>query len=108
MLAVEAALANGNQVSILPAAGGAPTQLTDQAGESGPHSWAPTEIGSPSRGNGLWNVWWVARRTRQTGQLTRYTKPTAFVRYPAWAPSGGQIVYEYAETAGNVWMIGID
>lgn len=110
MLAVEAARAKGNQVSILPVSGGEPTQLTDEAGESWPHSWSPTgdRIAFAAQREGLWNVWWVARGTRQTRQLTRYTRPTAFVRYPAWAPSGDQIVYEYAETTGNVWTIGVD
>jgi hypothetical protein len=27
------------------------------------------------------------------------------VRYPSWSLLGNQIVYEYAETTGNIWMI---
>jgi len=29
----------------------------------------------------------------------------AFVRYPAWSPLGNQIVYEYNETSGNIWLM---
>jgi hypothetical protein len=36
-------------------------------------------------------------------QLTNYSKLNTFVRYPAWSPT--QIVYEYAETTGNIWML---
>ena len=32
-------------------------------------------------------------------------KLNAFVRYPAWSPLGNQIAYEYAETAGNIWLM---
>jgi len=28
-----------------------------------------------------------------------------YVRYPAWSPAGDQIVYEYAKTTGNIWMV---
>jgi len=27
------------------------------------------------------------------------------VRYPAWSPRGDAIVYEYAETTGNIWLL---
>jgi len=106
-LAVEAKLTKGSQVAIVPAAGGALTPLTDEPGESWPHSFSPSgeRIAFAALRDGLWNVWWVSRATRQSRQLTRYAKPTAFVRYPAWSPSGDEVVYEYAETTGNVWMI---
>ncbi len=55
--------------------------------------------------NGVWNVWWVSRSTKQQKQVTNYKKLNAFVRYPAWSPLGNQIVYEYAETTGNIWMM---
>jgi hypothetical protein len=27
------------------------------------------------------------------------------IRYPAWSRLADQIVYEYVETAGNIWMM---
>jgi hypothetical protein len=36
--------------------------------------------------------------------LTDYGKLNALVRYPAWSPNGNQIIYEYSETTGNVWV----
>ena len=38
-------------------------------------------------------------------QLTGYDKLNTFVRYSAWSPSGDRIVYEYAVTTGNIWLI---
>ena len=37
--------------------------------------------------------------------MTGYDKLNTFVRYPAWSPSGDRIVYEYAVTTGNIWLI---
>ena len=42
--------------------------------------------------------------TRET-RLTDYLRLNAYVRYPAWSPRDDQIVFEYAETTGNVWLL---
>ena len=31
--------------------------------------------------------------------------PGVAERYPAWSPLGNQIVYEYSETTGNIWLM---
>jgi len=91
----------------VPSGGGTPTQLTFDRGLSYAHSWSPDgdKIAFAGFRNGFWNIWWVSRSTKQTKQLTNCTRLNSFVRYPAWSPLGTQIVYEYAEAFGNIWLM---
>ena len=91
---------------VLPVDGGLPTQLTFDKGQSWAFDFSPDSdkvLFAASR-NGIWNVWWVSRSTKKKQQLTNYTALNSFVRYPAWSPLGNEIVYEYSETSGNVWV----
>ncbi len=54
--------------------------------------------------NGVWNLYWVSRLTKQQKQLTNYKKLNSFVRYLTWSPLKNQIAFEYAETTGNIWI----
>jgi Tol biopolymer transport system component len=92
---------------VIPSDGGESTQLTSGAGKSWPFSWSPDgdKIVFAGERNGVWNVWWVSRSTREQKQLTNYTRLNGFVRYPAWSPLGNQIVFESAETHGNIWLM---
>jgi Tol biopolymer transport system component len=47
----------------------------------------------------------VSRGNKTEKQITNYSKLNTFVRYPSWSPRGDQIVYEFAETTGNIWMM---
>jgi Tol biopolymer transport system component/DNA-binding winged helix-turn-helix (wHTH) protein len=81
-------------------------QLTTEAGQSWPWSWAPdndTIVYAGSR-QGVWNLWQVSRTTRIQKRLTDYTSLRTFVRYPAWSPRGDRIVYEFNETKGNIYV----
>jgi Tol biopolymer transport system component len=93
--------------AIIPSGGGAPAQLTDEAGQSWPGGWSPDgdKIAFAGLRDGYWNIWWVSRGDRRQKQITRLTRPNAYVRFPSWSPRGDQIVYEYAETTGNIWMM---
>ena len=92
---------------IIPNESGTPTQLTSGHGRSWPYSFSPDgdKILFAGERNGVWNVWWISRSTKKQKQLTNYTKPNAYVRYPAWSPLGNQIAYEYSETTGNIWLM---
>ena len=94
-------------IAVMPADGGPPVQLTSAPGQSWPHSWSPggDKIAFAGSRDGRWNVWWVAADGRAQKQLTNFTRPNAYVRYPAWSPRGDQIVFEYAEVRGNVWLL---
>ena len=94
-------------IAFIPSDGGAYTQLTFEHGQSWPGSWSPggEKIAFAGQRDGVWNIWWVSRATKAQKRVTNYAKLNAYVRYPAWSPRGDQIVYEYAETRGNIWMM---
>ncbi|MGE0128371.1 MAG: winged helix-turn-helix domain-containing protein [Blastocatellales bacterium] len=94
-------------VAVIPSGGGAPAQLTNEAGQSWPGGWSPDgdKIAFAGLRDGYWNIWWVSHGARRQKQITKLMKPNAYVRFPSWSPRGDQIVYEYAETTGNIWMM---
>ena len=106
-LAVELKQGEESYVAITPSNGGPVTQLTFDHGWSFVHSWSPDgdKIAFAGRRNGIWNIYWVSRATGRQKQLTNYTGLNSTVRYPAWSPLNNQIVYEYVETTGNIWML---
>ena len=101
------AFEDGSEIAIVPARGGPVTVLAADHQPSFVSDWAPDndKIVFAGLRNGVWNIWWVSRRTRQEKQLTHYTNENEYVRYPAWSPRGDQIVYEYAETTANIWTM---
>jgi Tol biopolymer transport system component/DNA-binding winged helix-turn-helix (wHTH) protein len=106
-VAVEMKRGDDTYIAFIPRDGGPHTQLTFERGQSWPGSWSPDsdKVAFAGQRDGVWNIWWVSRKTKAELQVTNYTKPNAYVRYPAWSPRGDQIVYEYAETTGNIWMM---
>ena len=105
-LALEMTHGDDTNISVVPSAGGTPAQLTHDRGLSWAYSWSPDgdKIAFAGCRNGVWNVYWVARSTGEQKQVTDYSKVNSYVRYPSWSPLGNRIVYEYAETTGNIWM----
>jgi Tol biopolymer transport system component/DNA-binding winged helix-turn-helix (wHTH) protein len=106
LIAFELKRGDSSHVAIIPSGGGQPVQLTSDVGQSFAHSWSPDgeRIAFAGFRNGFWNVWWVSRRDKTEKQVTNHSRLNAYVRYPAWSPLGNQIVYEYAETTGNIWL----
>lgn len=94
-------------VGVIPSEGGEPIQLTFDKGQSLAYDWLADndKILFAGQRDGLWNIYWVSRSTKEVKKLTNFTKLNAYVRYPTWSPLNTQIVYEYAETTGNIWMI---
>lgn len=107
IIAVEAKRGEDAHLMIMAADGGPLTQLTFDRGQSWPHSWSPDgdKIAFAGQRNDIWNVYWVSRTTKEQKQITNYTKLNTYVRYPAWSTHGNQIVYEYGETTGNIWLM---
>ncbi|PYS51674.1 MAG: hypothetical protein DMF68_03590 [Acidobacteria bacterium] len=107
LLACEMKRGDDTHISVIPSEGGTPVQLTFDHGQSWPHSWSPDgdKIAFAGFRNGVWNVWWVSMKDRTEKQLTNFTKLNTYVRYPAWSPLGNQVVFEYAEMTGNIWMM---
>ena len=104
-LAVEVKRGDETHIAVVPREGGAAEHLTSENGQSWPHSWSPDgeRIVFAGERQGVWNVWVVSRRTRETTQLTRFASPSGYVRYPAWSPSGGRIVFERSIRESSVW-----
>ncbi len=106
-LAFEMKRGDDTHIAFVNLDGGTPQQLTFERGQAWPGSWSPDgdKIVFAGLRNGIWNIWWVSRSTKVQKQVTNYTKPNTYVRYPAWSPRNNQIVYEYAETTGNIWIL---
>src|SRR5262245_54210649 len=107
LIAVELKRGDNTNVCVIPATGGSLTQLTFDRGQSWPHDWSPDgdRILFAGQRNDIWNIYWVSRTTKEQKQLTYYSKLNTYARYPSWSPRGNQIVYEYAETTGNIWLM---
>lgn len=106
-LAFQVKRGDDQHVAIILSGGGTPTQLTFDHGLSWPYSWSPDgdKIAFAGFRDGFWNVYWVSRDGKMQKRLTDYSKLNTFVRYPAWSPLGNQIVYEYSEATGNIWLM---
>lgn len=106
-LALQLKRGDNTYAAVVAMEGGDIKQLTTEEGQSWPNSWSPDgdRIVFAATRNGFWNIWWVSRSTGKQQQITDFHKLNAYVRYPAWSPKDDQIVYEYAETTGNIWMI---
>lgn len=105
-VAAEMKRGDDRHLVVIPRAGGAWEQVTNTPGQSWPGGWSPAgdKIAFAGERNGVWNIWWVDRHTKAQRRLTDYRNPNAYVRNPAWSSRGDQIVYEYAETTGNIWL----
>lgn len=106
-IAFEVKRGENDYLMLIPSNGGQPTQLTFAKGKSWPHSFSPRGDKIVFAGNreGIWNLYWISVDGKVQKQRTNYSNLSIFVRYPAW--STNQVVYEYAETTGNIWMIDI-
>ena len=107
LLALGIKRGDDNYLATMPSTGGEVRQLIFDHGASAANSWSPDgdKIAFAGSRNGVWNIYWISRTTKEQKQLTNYNKLNILVRYPAWSPLGNQIVYEYAETTGNIWLM---
>ncbi len=109
LVAVEIKRGGDVNIGVISSDGGPVTQLTFEKGQSWPGNFSPDadKIVFAGFRDGVWNLWWVSRTTKEEKKLTNYSKVNSFVRYPAWSPTGNQIAYEYVETTGNIWVADI-
>ncbi len=96
-----------SHLMVVPAAGGQPRRLTVSAGQNWPFSFSPDSerIAFAALRDGEWNLWWISRLTGEQRRLTESPRLNTYVRYPAWSPAGDRIVYELAETTGDIWLL---
>lgn len=106
LLAVQMKRGEDSHICVMSSEGGPITQLTFDKGQCWHGGFSPDgdKIAFAGFRDGVWNLWWVSRSTKEQKKLTNYSKVNSFVRYPAWSPLGNQIAYEYVETTGNIWV----
>jgi Tol biopolymer transport system component len=106
-LAVEMKRGERTHIGMIARDGQTIEQLTDEPGQSWPHSWSPDgeHVAYAAERGGVWNIWEVSRRTRETHQLTHFTSSSGYVRYPSWSPGGNRIVFEREARTATVWTI---
>jgi TolB protein len=97
----------GSDAGVVAVRDGAPRQLTSVRGEAWVHSWTPDSKRVVYAGQraGVWNIYWVPANGGPEQRVTNYAGVGTFVRYPAWSPQNNQVVYEYGEVRGNVWLV---
>ncbi|HYN44023.1 MAG TPA: hypothetical protein VE129_19760 [Thermoanaerobaculia bacterium] len=94
-------------VGVMPSAGGTPELLNEKRGLSWAFSYSPDgrRIAFAGYRDDTWNLWWIDRKTREEKRLTENTRLDVYIRYPSWSPKGDRIVYEQAETRGQVFLL---
>ena len=93
-------------VTVMPASGGTMQRLTSEDGLAYPYGWASDSdrILYAGRYRGVWNLYWVSRTSRHVEQLTHHDKLRTYVRYPNWSGDSKQLVFEFNESKGNVFV----
>ena len=106
-LAFERRRGNSDRLMVIPSDGGDAVQLTFGEGRDWAWSWAPDSdrIVFASLRDGRWDLRWVRRTTGEEQRLTAFDRPNGYLRYPAWSPLDDLVVFERAETAGDLWLV---
>ena len=94
-------------IGVMPSAGGTPELLNEKRGLSWAFSYSPDgrKIAFAGYRDDTWNLWWIDRKTREEKRLTENTRLDVYIRYPSWSPKGDRIIYEQAETRGQVFLL---
>ena len=96
-----------SQIAVMDREGGHQQILTAIPGKHFMHSFASDNRRLAYAGfeNGVWNLYWIDRVTREIKQITHHTAYGSFVRSPAWRPGTEQMAYEYSEVKGNIELL---
>jgi Tol biopolymer transport system component/DNA-binding winged helix-turn-helix (wHTH) protein len=105
-IALQLKRGDDTHIALLPSAGGEMTRLTGERGQSWIHSFSPDgeNIVFAGQRDDVWNIYSINRLTGEKKKLTNFNRLNSYVRYPTWSPLGDKIVFEYAETTGNIWL----
>ena len=98
-------------LGIVPSAGGEIRRLTFEPEHSWPWGWSPdgSKIAIAASRDGVWNIWWISLEDGSTTKITDHqTGRGSYVRYPAWSPSGDQIVYEFSDSTSDIWFLDLE
>jgi len=97
------------QVGLLDRQTGRQEVLTNDPGLSWAYSFSADNrrIAYAAYRDGVWNIWWIDRVTRERKQLTHHTAYGSFVRSPAWRFGTEEIIYEVSQMRGNVYLLNL-
>jgi Tol biopolymer transport system component len=106
-IAYELIRGDSTTISIMDRKGEHQQTILDGPGAHYPFSFSADNrrIAFTACPEGVWNVYWIDRITRQVKQVTRYTAFGSVVRSPTWRPGTEQMAFEYTEVKGNVYSI---
>lgn len=106
-LALEVRRGDDIFIGVMPSAGGTPELLNEKRGLSWAFTYSPDgrRIAFAGYRDDTWNLWWIDRKTREEKRLTENTRLDVYIRFPYWSPMGDRIVYEQAETHGQVYLL---
>ena len=95
------------QIGITDRQGGHQEILTDDPYVHFANAFSPDgrRISYASFCDGVWNIWWIDRITRERKQITHLTTYGPYVRFPAWRPGSEEMVYEYSQVKGNIYLL---
>ncbi len=98
-----------SQIGITDRNGGHQEVLTDDSWTNLATSFSADNrrIAYCSNRDGAWNIWWIDRFTRERKQLTHYTAYGPYVRAPTWRPGTEEMVYEYSQVKGNLYLLNL-
>jgi Tol biopolymer transport system component/DNA-binding winged helix-turn-helix (wHTH) protein len=111
LVSADVARGEDTNIMVLPASGGNIVQLTSDPGDHWSGDWSSDGdkiLFARRPAGGFWNVWSVSLSTKVERQITHYTKLNSDVYAPVISPRGDQIVYEYNEITGNIWMLDLN
>ena len=105
-LAAESKQGESSQIALIEVASGEARLLTDGPGLRYPYSWSPSgeHVAYAGLQGEHWNIYSVGL-DGTIDQRTAEKNLGGYVRYPAWSPAGDRIVYERAETVGDLWLV---
>jgi Tol biopolymer transport system component len=81
--------------------------LVTDRGNSWPSAWSPDgkAIAYAGERDGVWNVWTVDVASGVSRQVTHFTLPVGYVRYPVYTPKGDRLVFERAMRTATIWTM---
>ena len=106
-IAYQVRVKNGTHAWIAPLDGGEPRLLVTEAGENWPYGFSPDggKLLLTGQRGGVWNVFCLDVESGDLQRVTDNMAVTGYLRYPAWSPRGDTMVYEKAETTGDIFVV---
>jgi Tol biopolymer transport system component len=95
-------------VVVIGMTGDAPPQrITSDAGQNWASAWSRDgkDVLFAALREGFWSIRSVTVESGEQRTLVSEDRLGAYLRYPTVSPAGDTLVYERAETTGNVWMM---